>query len=111
MGCSRVEARGRAGRVLGEHIRRIEEWGGDVAAEHLLMGQPAEESIRLREQLGAGLVVIGDVKTGFVKKALTRSIGKEIVRRDSCATLMMHGGKRTSAGRGLRRRAYKWDHA
>lgn len=48
------ETRAEAGRVLGEHIRKIEECGGEVAAEHLLVGQPVEEIIRLRELLGAG---------------------------------------------------------
>lgn len=105
------EARGKAGRVLGEHIAKIEELGGKVAAEHLLIGQPAEEIVRLREQLGAALVIIGGRKTGFVKKALTRSVGEEIVRNASCDVLVVHDGRSESAGRRLRHRAYSLNHA
>jgi nucleotide-binding universal stress UspA family protein len=105
------EARSKAGRVLGEHIRKIEEWGGEVAAEHLLIGQPAEEIIRLREQLGAGLVIIGGRKTGFVKKTLTRSVGEEIVRNASCDVLVVHDGRSESARRRLRLGAYSLNHA
>jgi nucleotide-binding universal stress UspA family protein len=102
------EARDKAGRVLGEHVREIEEWGGDVAAEHLQIGQPVEEIIRLRERLGAGLVIIGDRSTGFVRKALTRSISEEIVRHASCDVLVMHEGRQASVGRRLRHRALSW---
>jgi nucleotide-binding universal stress UspA family protein len=100
------EARVKAERVLGEHIREIEELGGDVAAEHLLVGQPVEEIIRLRERLGAGLVIIGDRKTGFLKKSLTRSISEEMVRLASCDVLVVHEGDYAGAGRRLRHRAY-----
>ena len=98
------EARLRAGKALGEHIREIEELGGNVAAEHLLIGQAAEEIIRLSEHLGAGLVILGERETGFVEKALTRSVGEEMVRHASCDVLVVHGGQ--SAGRRRRRGAY-----
>ena len=97
------ETRVKVGRVLGKQIRKIEEWGGEVAAEHLLIGQPVEEIIRLRERLGAGLVIIGDRETEFVKKSLTRGVGEELVRRASCDVLVVHGGQ--PAGRRLRARS------
>jgi nucleotide-binding universal stress UspA family protein len=97
------ETRAEAGRVLGEHIRKIEECRGEVAAEHLLVGQPVEEIIRLRELLGAGLVIVGDRETGFVERSLTKSVGEEMVRRASCDVLVVHGG-RPAGGLRLRRR-------
>lgn len=105
------EARVKAGRVLGRQVRKIEERGGEVAAEHLLIGQPVEEIIRLRELLGAGLVIIGDREVGFVKKSLTRSVGEELVRRASCDVLVVHGGQCTSVDRGPRGRARSLKHA
>lgn len=100
------EARARAKRVLGRHIREIEESGGDVAAEHLLIGQPVDEIIRLRERLGAGLVIIGDRKPGLVKRSLTRSISEEIVRLASCDVLVVHDIDYAGGGRRLHHRAY-----
>ncbi len=97
------EARAEAGRVLGEQVRKIEEWGGEVTSEHLLVGQPVEQILRLRELLGAGLVIIGERDAGFVKRSLTRSVGEELVRRASCDVFVVHGG--APAGDGLRRRA------
>jgi hypothetical protein len=56
-------------------------------------------------------VIIGDKKTGFVKKSLTRSVGEEIVRQASCDVLVVHGWQYAHVGRGPRRRAYSLNHA
>lgn len=87
------EVRAEVGRVLGEQVRKIEDWGGEVAAEHLLVGQTVEEILRLAELLGAGLVIVGDRETGFVKRSLTRSVGEEMVRRASCDVLVVHAAE------------------
>jgi nucleotide-binding universal stress UspA family protein len=97
--------------VLGEHIRKIEERGGNVAAEHLLIGNPAEQIICLRERLGLGLVIIGEGKASFVKRTLMRSVGEEIAWHSPCDVLVMHGRHSTSATRELRRRGDTLHHA
>jgi nucleotide-binding universal stress UspA family protein len=98
------ETRAEAGRVLSEQVRKIEECGGEVAAGHLLVGHPIEEIIRLRELLGATLVIVGDRETSFVKRSLTKSVGEEMVRRASCNILVVHAGG-PADGLRLRRRA------
>ena len=63
----RQEAQG----VLDDQIRKVEEAGGTVAGAHLQMQGPKDQAIvRLSEELGAGLIVMGSRGLGGLRRAL-----------------------------------------
>jgi nucleotide-binding universal stress UspA family protein len=49
-----------ARKTLDDAVGRIEAAGGDVAQAHLKVGGASEEIVALAEELGAGLIVMGN---------------------------------------------------
>ncbi len=71
-------------RKLEEYVRRIEEAGGSVAEAHLKLGKPDDQIVRLAEELGAGLIVLGSRGRGGVRRALLGSVSDSVVRHAHC---------------------------
>jgi nucleotide-binding universal stress UspA family protein len=69
----------RALTLLDERVARIEEIGGKVAGSHYREGKPAEEVVRLSEELDVGLVVSGDRKLGRFERAFARSFSERVL--------------------------------
>ena len=69
----------RALTLLDERVARIEEIGGKVAGSHYREGKPAEEVVRLSEELDVGLVISGDRKLGRFGRALARSFSERVL--------------------------------
>lgn len=80
-------------RLLDEQVRRIEAAGGTVARAHLDLGRPDERIVRLAEEIGAGLIVMGSRGLGGMRRVLLGSISDSVVRHAHCPVLVVRGGE------------------
>ena len=71
-------------RTLDEQVRRIEEAGGTVAEAHLKLGKPDDQIVRVAEEIGSGLIVLGSRGRGGVRRALLGSVSDSVVRHAHC---------------------------
>jgi len=65
--------------ILDEQVRKIEEAGGAVTEAHLKEGRISDEVIKLGEELGAGLLVVGSRGHGRIGRILMGSHSEDIV--------------------------------
>jgi nucleotide-binding universal stress UspA family protein len=84
-------------RRLDEYVRRIEEAGGSGAEAHLRLGQPDDQIVRLAEELGAGLIVLGSRGHGGVRRALLGSVSDSVVRHAHCPVVVVRPESRPAA--------------
>jgi nucleotide-binding universal stress UspA family protein len=92
--------------VLDELVRKVEDAGGTVTEAHLRMeGRPDREIVRLGEDIGAGLIVMGSRGLGGLRRALMGSVSDSVVRHAHCPVLVVrpHEGSE-SRGRHFMRR-------
>lgn len=76
-------------KVLDEQVREIEDAGGTVKQTHLKIGQRDEEIVRLSEEIGAGLIVLGSRGHGGIKRALMGSVSDSVVRHAHCPVMIV----------------------
>ena len=76
-------------RLLDEQVERIREAGGTVAEAHLRLGRPDDQIVRVSEELGAGLIVVGSRGHGGVRRALIGSVSDSVVRHAHCPVLVV----------------------
>ena len=74
---------------LDEQVRKMEEAGGKVAEAHLRVGRSDEEIVRLAEEIGAGLVVMGSRGYGPLRRVLMGSVSDSVVRHAHCQVLVV----------------------
>ena len=74
---------------LKDRAEQIGADGGKVAETHLRSGEPDKEILRLAEELGAGLIVIGSRGLGAVSRALMGSVSESVVRQAHCPVFVM----------------------
>ena len=74
---------------LKERAEQIGADGGKVAETHLRSGDPDKEILRLAEELGAGLIVIGSRGLGAVSRALMGSVSESVVRHAHCPVFVV----------------------
>jgi nucleotide-binding universal stress UspA family protein len=79
------EARAR----LDEQVQRVREAGGEVAEAHVRLGRPDAEIVRLAEELGAGLIVLGSRGLGPLRRALMGSVSHSVIRHAHCPVLVV----------------------
>ncbi len=84
-------------RLLEEQVRQIEEAGGTVTEAHLKLGQPDDQIVRLAEQLGVGLIVLGSRGLGGVRRALLGSVSDSVVRHAYCPVMVVRPEKQRAA--------------
>lgn len=95
--------------VLDEEVRKIEEGGGTVARVHLRMDDRRDEAIvRVAEEIGAGLIVMGSRGLGGLRRALMGSVSDSVVRHAHCPVLIVRAEKEVGGGR---RRFWRREHA
>ena len=70
--------------LLNEQVEEIKAAGGAIAQAHLRMGGAAEEIVKLSEEIGASLVVIGSRGLGGMRRARMGSVSKSVVRHSHC---------------------------
>ncbi len=83
-------------RRLDEYVSQIEEAGGAVAEAHFRMGQPADQIVRLAEELGMGMIVMGSRGHGGVRRSLLGSVSDSVVRHAHCPVTVVRAEKRGS---------------
>jgi nucleotide-binding universal stress UspA family protein len=78
-----------AQRVLDEQAARMKGKGAQVAGTHARIGRPDEQVVRLAEDLGVGLIVIGSRGLGGVRRSLMGSVSDSVVRHAHCPVLVV----------------------
>ena len=86
------EFRREAQHALDAEVKQIEQAGGTVAAAHLRMGKPAEEILRLSEEIVAGLIVVGNQGIGSrfsrMRRFLMGSVSESVMRYARCSVMV-----------------------
>src|SRR3712207_359381 len=86
-----------AQQILDEQVKKIKEAGGAVQEAHLRRGRKDQEIVRLAEEIGAGLIVIGSRGRGGVRRALMGSVSDSVVRHAHCPVLVVRKQKQQAA--------------
>jgi len=79
--------------ILDNQVRKIEEGGGTVQEAHLRRGRKDEEIVRVAEEIGAGLIVMGSRGLGGVRRALMGSVSDSVMRHAHCPVLVVRKEK------------------
>ena len=76
---------------LEEQLQKIQvkEASGEVTQAHARVGLPAAEILRLAEELGVGLIVMGSRGLGGIRRALMGSVSDSVVRHAHCPVLVV----------------------
>ena len=53
-------------------------------------GQPAEAIVKLAEERGADLIVVGMRRKGFFERLVEGSVAQDVMRRATCDVLAVH---------------------
>jgi nucleotide-binding universal stress UspA family protein len=84
-----AEAARRAQAKLEEARRRLA--GRDLPTDFVpIVGPPGEGIVRLADERGADLIVVGTRKKGFFERLVEGSVNQEVLRRASCDVLVVH---------------------
>jgi nucleotide-binding universal stress UspA family protein len=91
--------RQRAEDILNEQAVKIEQEGGKVAEQHLRIAERyrAQQIVRVAEDTGAGLIVMGSRGLGGVRRALMGSVSDSVVRHAHCPVLVVRPKKEQAA--------------
>ncbi len=79
--------------LLDEKVRQVEKTSGIVADSYYREGDPAEEVLRLAEDLDAGLIITGGRRVAKPKLFWSSSFPMELFRHAKCPVLIVRGGK------------------
>ena len=83
--------------ILDNQERKIEEGGGSVQEAHLRRGRKDEEIIRVAEEIGAGLIVMGSRGLGGLRRTLMGSVSDSVMRHAHCPVLVVRKEKDQAA--------------
>ena len=83
------QARSEARQFLDGRAEQLRSEGAKVAFAHLRVGEPDKEIIRLSEEIGATLIVMGSRGLGAVRRALMGSVSDSVVKHAHCPVLVM----------------------
>jgi nucleotide-binding universal stress UspA family protein len=91
------ELRRQAQNILDEQLKEIEQAGGEVAQAHLRLAErhpgferhPSDDVVRVAEEIGAGLIVMGSRGRGGVGRALMGSVSDSVVRHAHCPVMVV----------------------
>jgi nucleotide-binding universal stress UspA family protein len=75
--------------LLDEQVERIRSAEGTVAEAHLRLGRPDDQIVRVAEELGAGVIVMGSRGHGGVRRALMGSVSDSVIRHAHCPVLVV----------------------
>jgi nucleotide-binding universal stress UspA family protein len=89
---SREEIRQAAQHLLDSQVKEVTKNGGKIEEAHLRMGRPAEEILRLSEEIIAGLIVVGNqgVSGRFsrMKRFVMGSVSENVARYARCSVMV-----------------------
>ncbi len=85
--------------ILDAQAAKIEQEGGKVAEKHLSRTERyrADQIVRVAEEVGAGLIVMGSRGLGGVRRALIGSVSDAVVRHAHCPVLVVRPEKERAA--------------
>ena len=83
--------------ILDDQVKKVEEAGGTVQEAYVRRGRKDQEIVRLGEEIGAGLIVIGSRGHGGVRRALMGSVADSVVRHAHCPVLVVRKQKQQAA--------------
>jgi nucleotide-binding universal stress UspA family protein len=89
----RGELRRQGQEILDEQVRTIEETGATVAKAHLRGGRTSDEIVRLSDELGVGLLVVGSRGLGTMRRILVGSHSEAIVHHAHVPVLVVKRGE------------------
>jgi nucleotide-binding universal stress UspA family protein len=79
--------------MLDHQVEAITQSGGKIAEAHLRMGRPAEEILRLSEDIVAGLIVVGNqgVSGRFsrMRRFLMGGVSEGVTRYARCSVMVV----------------------
>ncbi|MGI8650756.1 MAG: universal stress protein [Rubrobacter sp.] len=75
--------------ILEKQVKQIEELGGTIAATYVKQGDRAREIVKLSEELGVGLIVMGSRGLGGLKRAFMGSVSDSVVRHAHCPVMIV----------------------
>jgi nucleotide-binding universal stress UspA family protein len=79
--------------VLDWQVEEIKKAGGEITEAYLRMGHPAEEILRLSEEIIAGLIVLGNQGLGGrfsrLKRFLMGSVSEKVSRYARCSVMVV----------------------
>jgi nucleotide-binding universal stress UspA family protein len=78
-----------ARKLLDAEVEQVEAAGGSVAKAHLGIGRPEVEIVRLAEEIGAGLIVMGSRGRGGIGRSLMGSVSDSVVRHAHCPVMVV----------------------
>ena len=82
-----------ARKALDTEVERVKAAGGRVVEAHLSMGSPDAEIVKLADDIGAGLIVMGSRGLGGIRRALIGSVSDSVVRHAHCPVLVVREEK------------------
>jgi nucleotide-binding universal stress UspA family protein len=82
-----------ARKALDAEAERVKAAGGRVVEAHLSMGSPDAEIVKLADDIGAGLIVMGSRGLGGIRRALIGSVSDSVVRHAHCPVLVVREEK------------------
>jgi nucleotide-binding universal stress UspA family protein len=93
------QLRQQAENILNEQAAKIEQEGGKVVEKHLRIAERyrAQQIVRVAEDIGAGLIVMGSRGLGGVRRALMGSVSDSVVRHAHCPVLVVRPEKEQAA--------------
>ncbi len=83
------QSKQRAQAFLDRQVELIRAEGAAVAGSHLRMGRPANEIVKLSEELGVDLIVAGSKGLGGVRRALMGSVADSVARHAHCPVMIV----------------------
>ncbi|MDP8940255.1 MAG: universal stress protein [Actinomycetota bacterium] len=81
--------RQQAQEVLDGEVKKVQEDGGTVADAHLRMGRADVEVVKLADELGMGLIVMGNRGRETIARILLGSDAESIVRHAPCPVMVV----------------------
>jgi len=87
----RERAEDKARKMLEGQVEKIREMDAKVFGVHAVAGRPDTEIVRVAEEVGAGLVVLGSRGLGPVRRAVMGSVSLSVVHHSHCSVLVVRG--------------------
>ena len=79
--------------LLNHEVEQIKQVGGNVTEAHLRVGKPAEEILRVSEEIIAGLIVVGNQGLGRkfsrLKRFLMGSVSERVTTYARCSVMVV----------------------
>jgi nucleotide-binding universal stress UspA family protein len=83
------QAQSEAQQFLEGRAEELRAEGAKIVDTHLRTGEPDKEIIRLSEEIGATMIVMGSRGLGAVRRALMGSVSDSVVRHAHCPVIVM----------------------